>query len=174
MTLVKWENSPRMPPQMWSNDLLLWIAMESYTQRSRSVARPRPTHLSLMSVVVWLAVIVGHGIIHSVCAASERKTYTIGFLPANTSLNANHAKGGKYYLGAFQYALGIINAEETYPFKLRAEIRDNKGETFESIRQVTSLYNEGVIAYIGPEDTCNVEGRMAAAFNLPMVAYVST
>lgn len=39
--------------------------------------------------------------------------------------------------------------------------------------QVAALWAANVSAFIGPQETCVHEGRMAAAFNLPMISYVS-
>ncbi|KOB66677.1 putative guanylyl cyclase receptor, partial [Operophtera brumata] len=38
---------------------------------------------------------------------------------------------------------------------------------------VAALWAANVSAFIGPQETCVHEGRMAAAFNLPMISYVS-
>jgi len=38
---------------------------------------------------------------------------------------------------------------------------------------MTRLYADGAVAFIGPEDTCETEARLAAAWNLPMIAFVS-
>ena len=38
--------------------------------------------------------------------------------------------------------------------------------------QVAALWAANVSAFIGPQETCVHEGRMAAAFNLPMISYV--
>lgn len=39
--------------------------------------------------------------------------------------------------------------------------------------QVAALWAANVSAFVGPQETCVHEGRMAAAFNLPMISYVS-
>lgn len=48
------------------------------------------------------------------------------------------------------------------------------GEEISSIRQTASLWKQEIYGYIGPQETCNHEGRMAAAFNLPMISYFCT
>ena len=52
-------------------------------------------------------------------------------------------------------------------------IRDNKADTLESLRGMTEQYTAGAVAFIGPEDTCEREARLAAAWNIPMIAFVS-
>jgi len=50
---------------------------------------------------------------------------------------------------------------------------DNKADTAESLRGMTTQYFNGTIAFIGPEDTCAIEARLAAAWNIPMISFVS-
>lgn len=52
-------------------------------------------------------------------------------------------------------------------------VAETNGEEISSIRQTAALWTDNVIGYIGPQETCVHEGRMAAAFNLPMISYVS-
>ena len=51
-------------------------------------------------------------------------------------------------------------------------VGETYGEEVSSIRQTASLWTNQVAGYIGPQETCVHEGRMAAAFNLPMISYV--
>lgn len=57
--------------------------------------------------------------------------------------------------------------------KLEFIIAETYGEEISSIRQTASLWTDEIHGYIGPQETCIHEGRMAAAFNLPMISYVS-
>jgi hypothetical protein len=61
-------------------------------------------------------------------------------------------------------------------YQLDYLLTDSKGGTAESIRGMTSQYRQGdgVLAFIGPEDSCAVEARIAAAWNRPMIAFVSS
>nr|CAD7590232.1 unnamed protein product [Timema genevievae] len=43
-----------------------------------------------------------------------------------------------------------------------------------AIRAMTAMRDSGTVAFIGPGDTCRAEALVAAAWNLPMIAYVST
>ncbi|XP_069945646.1 guanylate cyclase 32E [Cherax quadricarinatus] len=43
-----------------------------------------------------------------------------------------------------------------------------------SILQTAQLWISNISAYIGPQETCVHEARMAAAFNLPMISYFCT
>jgi hypothetical protein len=103
---------------------------------------------------------------------SPNATIRIGFLPAMT---ANKGQS-KHFVGAFKYALIAINQLQRkmgYP-QLEYQVHDNKADTSETLRGMTSMYMNGTVAFIGPEDTCAIEARLAAAWNLPMIAFVST
>jgi guanylate cyclase, other len=64
-------------------------------------------------------------------------------------------------LAKFNHSLEFI-VSETY------------GEEISSIRQTAALWRQDIYGYIGPQETCNYEGRLAAAFNLPMISYFCT
>lgn len=51
-------------------------------------------------------------------------------------------------------------------------VAETYGEEETSIFSVADLWIKNVSAYIGPQETCIHEGRMAAAFNIPMISYV--
>ena len=53
-------------------------------------------------------------------------------------------------------------------------LADSKGNSADSIRGMTDHYLQGTMAFIGPENTCAFEARVAAAWNLPMIGFVST
>lgn len=42
-----------------------------------------------------------------------------------------------------------------------------------AIRVMTEMRDNGTVAFIGPDDTCSSEALVAAAWNLPMISYVS-
>ena len=99
--------------------------------------------------------------------------YVIGFLP-RLSLSMGHSK---HFVGAIEYALRRANDElfgvPGAPCRLEYRTCDNKADTLESLRAMTKLYADDTVAFIGPEDTCATEARLAAAWNLPMIAFVS-
>jgi hypothetical protein len=116
------------------------------------------------------------------------ETFTLGFLPALSELTQN-----RYFLGAAECAIQDINrlrlgrrghrdgdsggpgdAKDQEGHKLELEVKDNKGDTRTSIEALTELYlYKKPVAFIGPEETCAVEARVADAWNLPMIAWVS-
>ena len=49
---------------------------------------------------------------------------------------------------------------------------DTHADTLYGTLQLTNAWKNGSIAFFGPEDSCDVEARVAAAWNLPMISYV--
>ena len=43
----------------------------------------------------------------------------------------------------------------------------------EGITRMTEMRDDGAVAFIGPDLNCTNEALVAAAWNLPMIAYVS-
>lgn len=77
--------------------------------------------------------------------------------------------------GAISLAFEEVNANKlkSYGHELEFLIAETFGEEVTSIRQTANLWTKNISGYIGPQETCVHEGRMAAAFNLPMISYVS-
>jgi hypothetical protein len=57
--------------------------------------------------------------------------------------------------------------------RLEMRVAETFGEERTSILHTASLWSQNVSAFIGPQETCLHEARMASAFNLPMISYVS-
>lgn len=76
--------------------------------------------------------------------------------------------------GAISLAVTEINAGKLKRLghSLQFKVAETYGEEVSSIRQTAALWTDKVVGYIGPQETCVHEGRMAAAFNLPMISYV--
>ena len=109
----------------------------------------------------------------------QNNTIVIGYLTGSL-MRSN--TDGKFYerpgariSGALTYALDQVNSDpEVLPnHTLAFLLAETYGEESESIKQTILLLTEGIAAYIGPQETCSHEGRIAAAFNMPMISYVS-
>ena len=50
---------------------------------------------------------------------------------------------------------------------------DARGDTIEATRAIVDMICDGVVAFFGPEGTCNVEAIVAQSRNIPMFSYVS-
>ncbi|XP_003371920.1 guanylate cyclase 32E [Trichinella spiralis] len=70
--------------------------------------------------------------------------------------------------GALKYAIEIVNANpDILPgYQLDFIFADTRG-----VKATMELWQKGVIAFIGPEDSCQTEAMMAASQNLPMISY---
>lgn len=78
--------------------------------------------------------------------------------------------------GAISLAVSEVNAGPLHTelgHELAFVVAETRGEEISSIRQTAALWAERIYGYIGPQETCVHEGRMAAAFNIPMISYVS-
>lgn len=78
--------------------------------------------------------------------------------------------------GAISLAVSEVNAGALHSelgHELAFVVAETRGEEISSIRQTAALWTDRIYGYIGPQETCVHEGRMAAAFNIPMISYVS-
>lgn len=78
--------------------------------------------------------------------------------------------------GAISLAMSEVNAGALHSelgHELAFVVAETRGEETSSIRQTAALWTDRIYGYIGPQETCVHEGRMAAAFNIPMISYVS-
>ena len=102
--------------------------------------------------------------------------YTLGLLIP--MYKAYYLQKGLYYASAVNIAMDKINRQENLlPGKNISFIWNNTDCEDESktIRALMyQMYEAKVSAIIGPGCTCNTSARNAAAFNVPMISYVST
>lgn len=113
----------------------------------------------------------------------EQSTYTqnssgvltIGYITTVDGPDAFSSEGSSIS-GAMTLAVENINKDpDILPNHTLSFIyADNKGRDLRSINVLTELWKNDAIAFIGPEDFCATEARVAASWKLPMVSYVST
>lgn len=125
--------------------------------------------------VVSLAFIVS-ALVFLILVSVTDADYTVGLLiPMH---KAYYLKKGLYYASAIKIAMDDINGQENLlPGKNISFIWNNTDCEDESktIRVLMyQIYEAKVSAIIGPGCTCNTSARDAAAFNVPMISYVST
>jgi len=58
-------------------------------------------------------------------------------------------------------------------YRVEFVIAETYGNESYSIQQTVELTRRNISAYIGPQETCVHEARIASVFNLPMISYVS-
>ncbi|XP_037094252.1 speract receptor-like [Pollicipes pollicipes] len=87
-----------------------------------------------------------------------------------------YTRPGRAISGAMNLALHEIRQQRplVHGHQLDFVVAETYGRESESLRQVVRLWNRNVSAYIGPQETCVHEGRLAASLNLPMISYFCT
>lgn len=104
--------------------------------------------------------------------------FTLGYLTGSQRRpgDQEYARPGLSISGAISLAVAELNAGPMGERGHRLEfvVAETYGEELTSIARTATLWTQKVAAYIGPQETCVTEARMAAAFNLPMISYVST
>jgi guanylate cyclase len=82
---------------------------------------------------------------------------------------------GRLISGAITLALDDINNNPNLlaGHKLSMMWMDNTNDDLASINALSHLWKNGAVAFIGPENRCETESKVAAAWNLPIVSFVS-
>lgn len=107
---------------------------------------------------------------------SQLKKLTIGYLPIDKTYDGYHLVERQYRVisGALTYAIDVINQQRLIPgYEVGFVWNDTHGTIPGGLQAITDQWREGVDMFLGPEETCNYEGRVAAAWNLPMLSFVS-
>lgn len=109
----------------------------------------------------------------SVC---EKTNITVGYLTVDKTDKFIRNRQGRIISGAITYALQQINADPNIlpNHTLNLIWGDTRGDTLTGVRLLTDQWRQGVVAFFGLEDSCSVEARVAAAWNLPLISYVSS
>ncbi|KAL7287914.1 hypothetical protein TKK_0017974 [Trichogramma kaykai] len=108
----------------------------------------------------------------------EAETFTIGYVTGSKRRPGDfeYSRPGLQISGAITLAVDEVNGGELARrgHRLDFYVAETYGEEERSILMIAELWTRNVSAYIGPQETCVHEGRMAAAFNLPMISYYCT
>ncbi|XP_030571352.1 speract receptor isoform X2 [Drosophila novamexicana] len=111
-------------------------------------------------------------------ASCHAEVFTLGYLTGSQRRpgNLDYQRPGITISGAISLAVEQVNAGKlgALGHSLEFVVAETYGDEVASIRQTAALWTQQVAAYIGPQETCVHEGRMAAAFNLPMISYYCT
>ena len=86
-----------------------------------------------------------------------------------------YRRPGQAISGALTLALEEINNDSSILPNQTLDfiIAETYGIELESIKQTVELIKQNISVYIGPQETCIHEAKVAAAFNIPMISYVS-
>lgn len=124
---------------------------------------------------IRMRIIVLHLIIILNRVMSEN--FNMGYLTGSQRIpgNLGYRRPGLVISGAITLAVDEIN--KYHPLRknsiLNFTVAETYGEERESIYQIARLWTQNISVYIGPQETCVHEARMASSFNLPMISYVS-
>ncbi|KAL1497780.1 hypothetical protein ABEB36_008678 [Hypothenemus hampei] len=105
-------------------------------------------------------------------------TFTIGYLTGSQRRpgDREYSRPGLTISGAISLAVEEVNRGPLAKLghQLDFIVAETYGEEIISVQKTADLWTRNVSAYIGPQETCEHEAFMAAAFNVPMISYFCT
>lgn len=119
---------------------------------------------------IVVVISLSHVVRLSVC---EKTNITVGYLTVDKTDKFIRNRQGRIISGAITYALQQVNANpHILPnHTLNLIWGDTHGDTLAAVKLLTDQWKQGVVAFFGLEDSCSVEARVAAAWNLPLISY---
>lgn len=107
--------------------------------------------------------------------SANLQNITIGYLTVDKTDTFVRDRQGRVISGAISYAVEKINGNpDILPnFHINIVWNDTKASTLVGLKCLTEQWRLGAVAFFGFEDSCSVEARVAAAWNLPLISYVS-
>nr|XP_045610692.1 receptor-type guanylate cyclase Gyc76C-like [Procambarus clarkii] len=126
-------------------------------------------------LVTWAAVLHAHT---THLNHAHARTFNLGYLTGSERLpeDLEYKRPGLIISGSITLAVEEVNT--VFPLvgghRLNFTVAETYGQEEISILQTAQLWISNISAYIGPQETCVHEARMAAAFNLPMISYFCT
>ncbi|KAI0211263.1 hypothetical protein LSAT2_003910 [Lamellibrachia satsuma] len=99
--------------------------------------------------------------------------FTVSYLTADRTKTFVKNKQGRIISGAMSYAIEKVNDDPDLLSEHRLGFvwADTHADTLSGTLRLTQAWKNGAVAFFGPEDSCDVEARVAAAWNLPMISY---
>ncbi|XP_052766040.1 guanylate cyclase 32E-like [Mya arenaria] len=93
----------------------------------------------------------------------------VSFLASTSGIKGK----SKYFAGAFFTALDYINNNKSIlqGHRLDYLFNDTRANSIDAINIMTSQLGNDTIGFIGPDEMCQCEATVAAAWNLPMIGY---
>ncbi|CAH1154232.1 unnamed protein product [Phaedon cochleariae] len=109
---------------------------------------------------------------------TKMETFTIGYLTGSQRIpgDLEYPRPGLTISGAISLAVEEVNQGHLKErgHKLDFIVAETYGEERISVQKTADLWTKNVSVYVGPQETCEHEAIMAAAFNVPMISYYCT
>ncbi|KAL3268654.1 hypothetical protein HHI36_007758 [Cryptolaemus montrouzieri] len=106
---------------------------------------------------------------------TSAEIFKIGYLTGSQRQlgDLEYSKPGRTISGAISLAVEEVNKGQLgrMGHKLDYIVAETYGKEVVSVQKTADLWKMNVSVYIGPQETCEHEAFMAAAFNLPMISY---
>ncbi|GFO22234.1 hypothetical protein PoB_004873900, partial [Plakobranchus ocellatus] len=104
---------------------------------------------------------------------ATKKDILLGYITTLTYPENVELAEGRKISGAMTHAVDVINKDPTIlpDYRLHYVLGDNQGTELHSLDVLTDQWKNGALAFFGPEDSCEVESRVAAAWKVPILAY---
>lgn len=110
-------------------------------------------------------------------SSNNCETFTVGYLTGSQRRDGDleYPRPGLTISGAVSLAIEEVNKGDLGKrgHQLKLIVKETYGEERTSVYKTADLWKNNISVYIGPQETCQHEAYMAAAFNLPMISYVS-
>ena len=108
-------------------------------------------------------------------SCTEGENFTVGYLMADRGRTFTKNLQGRVISGAMTYAVNKINSDPNIlsGHHLDFIFNDTQADTLVGTNALTHQWQAGAVAFFGPEESCAVEARVAASWDLPMISYVS-
>lgn len=133
--------------------------------------------LRIHSSVTAAIIILVSSIAVPVAAENFTISYLATFVPVRDQITRQVTRGiqGKIISGAVSLAVRNINADQNLlaGHFLNFVHDDSQSDALVGMKIMSRHWKDGCAAFFGPEDSCEFEGKLASAWNLPMFAYVS-
>lgn len=106
---------------------------------------------------------------------ADGANFTVGYLTTDQAISYPQMAQARIISGAMTYAIMRINNDPDILAGHRLDFvwADTQSDTLIATARMSEQWRNGAVAFFGPEDTCDVEARVAAAWNLPIISYVS-
>ncbi|KAK0058075.1 guanylate cyclase 32E, partial [Biomphalaria pfeifferi] len=104
---------------------------------------------------------------------ANKTRIVLGYITSLTRPKNPELAAGPKISGAMTYAIAVINNDTSLlpGYVLAFLLGNGNNSDLTSLNLLTEQWKSGAVAFFGPEDSCEVESRVAAAWQMPILAY---